>query len=89
MDIYKKVGGRYKKMGMEFTGFPCNGFWIVKDGSSNCILQLDSEIMRPVKKLDHLRHVDEILKTINKNGSTYDTIRQVCEYFDKEENNAD
>jgi len=38
--IYKKVGKRYKEIGIEFTGFPVDGIWLVADGTQNCILKI-------------------------------------------------
>ena len=44
--LYRKKGRRYYPVGYEFSGFPCNGIWLVKDGRNTCMLLLD-EIDRP------------------------------------------
>ena len=38
--VYKKVGRRYKEIGWEWTGFPCDGVWLVRDGSQSCMIRL-------------------------------------------------
>jgi len=38
--LYRKVGKRYKEVGVDFEGFPANGIWLVQDGKYNCIVKL-------------------------------------------------
>jgi len=38
--LYRKVGRRYKEVGEDFTGFPADGIWFVKDGRQNCMVKL-------------------------------------------------
>lgn len=38
--IYRKIGGHYKRVGMEFRGFPANGIWIVEDGRESLITRV-------------------------------------------------
>jgi len=47
MEIYKKVGDEYINIGYEFSGFPANGIWLVKDGTQNLIYQLKDELKLP------------------------------------------
>ena len=63
MKVYKKVGRRYKEMGREFTGFPSDGIWLVRDGRQSCILKLGDIGKVSVNALPYLelaeRYFDE------------------------------
>lgn len=39
--LYRKVGRRYKPVGINFAGFPANGLWFVLDGRRSQIMRLD------------------------------------------------
>ena len=39
--LYKKVGRRYKPVGIEFSGFPADGIWFVMDGRRSCMIRMD------------------------------------------------
>jgi len=85
-EVYTKIGRKYMPMGYTFDGFPTAGFWIVLDGSQNCIYQLDKSVMGPIPKLDHSRHISTIvdkLMTCPKSMSMMDIVKQVCIYFDE------
>ena len=78
--IYKKVGTRYKEIGHEFTGFPVDGVWLVKDGSNNCIMRLH-EIGQgaQITALPYLELVEEALQhcTDALKDSTYTLVELV------------
>ena len=82
-EIYQKVGKRYKQIGHTFRGFPCNGFWVVKDGSQTCIQLMDTLPNKPIA-MDHKRHLNEVIDVIAqaKNGNCRDIAKAVCDYFD-------
>ena len=66
-DVYRKVGSRYKKIGMDWAGWPADGIWLVKDGSSSCILRLgDIDRTMPVELLDTLSNAEEISQRVYK-----------------------
>lgn len=45
-EMYIKKDGEFVSV-KEFTGFPSNGVWLVKDGSQNLIYKLDYKDMPP------------------------------------------
>ncbi len=65
MKVYKKVGRRYQEMGVEFEGFPCSGFWMVQDGSQNCILRLGDIDKVSVHALPYLQLVPKFFKDVD------------------------
>lgn len=86
--LYKKVGNRYKETGIEFTGFPANGIWFVKDGSQSLMIYLDDiKENTPIPLLDYLKHKNDLADYViekSKNGiSINDLCKLACEYFAK------
>jgi hypothetical protein len=85
--VYKKTkSGRYENIGYDWTGFPSNGFWLVKDGSQNCILRLDDQTTRPVPYLDFARHEDAVWDYITEKQpdgrlSMRDVVKLTLEYL--------
>ena len=85
--IYRRTNsGRYKNIGYEWAGFPSDGFWLVKNGSKNCIMRLDDQTTRPVPYLDFARHEDKVWDYISEkfpNGgvSMRDAVRSTLEYL--------
>jgi len=87
--LYKKVGNRYKEVGHEFKGFPCNGIWLVADGRQSCIIQLSEFDTLPMKSLIfRINHADKCTDYIAqkaKQASQYSSIQDVanwaCDYF--------
>lgn len=91
-EFYIKEGRKYRPAGHEFKGFPANGFWVVLDGTSNCIYHIDKSVTSEVPQLYHSRHIIAIMDKINKASSmsVWEAVRLTCEYFDnlpKERNN--
>ncbi len=42
-NIYERVDGKYRKVGIQWRGFPADGVWLVsgKRDSKTCIMQID------------------------------------------------
>jgi hypothetical protein len=59
VEVFKKVGRKYVSMGWEFTGFPSNGIWLVKDGSQNCMVRLDDISTTPNFYIDFAKFENE------------------------------
>jgi hypothetical protein len=57
--LYRKTGRRYQPVGMEFTGFPANGYWLVADGSQS--LLVPAAAPRPLEKLAYQQYRDRII----------------------------
>ncbi len=86
MKVYKKVGRRYQEMGMEFTGFPCNGAWWVKDGSQSCMLRLHDIGNTSVHALPCLELVEQFFKEerpMRDPISSIDLVRNFAKYCAK------
>lgn len=86
--LYKKVGKRYKEVGTEFTGFPADGIWFVKDGSNSLMIHLDDiKENMPIMQLDYLKHknnlVNYVMDNIKDKYSINDICNWACEYFAK------
>jgi len=82
--IYKKVNGRYKEIGQEWSGFPSNGVWLVKDGSQNCIMFMDEIGKKPIQFINIQKHKADVMERIyeltSKPHSTSDIVDTVLEY---------
>lgn len=70
-DVYiKQKNGRYKRIGQPFRGFPCDGVWLVKDGSENLIMQVgDVPNPMPLAQLQLWKH--DICKYFLDNENVY------------------
>ncbi len=80
MEVYKKKSnGRYESIGQEWTGFPANGIWFVKEGSQNCIMQLSSTCRLPHNYLATAQYQDECVRYIMDGKSNQWSITQVAE----------
>ena len=77
---YKKVGKRYEEVGMEFTGFPANGVWLVKDGSHNCIMKMDDIGKKPIPYIDMMKHRKDIMDSITYPASAQEIVDHILEY---------
>jgi hypothetical protein len=53
---YKNEDGSYEKAGVEFSGFPANGLWLVIDGSQS-LIEYKGEIPKPFTYKDWSRFV--------------------------------
>ena len=86
--VYRKVGKRYVEIGMEFTGFPSDGIWLVQDGrnSQTCLIGAKERV--PVFALNYRKHVNELCDLIQaahkeKPRSLFDEMILVCDFFAK------
>jgi hypothetical protein len=87
-EVYrKKPNGRYECIGHEWTGFPANGIWLVKDGSHNCLIQLKDLCEKPKKYLELAEFQDEcanyIREKADRNGgySIYEVSQWAAEFY--------
>lgn len=86
--IYKKVGNRYKEIGIEFAGFPANGIWFVKDGHNSLMIHLDNiKDNMSIPLLDYLKYKNDLTDYVvqkSENGiSINELCKLACEYFAK------
>jgi len=84
--LYKKVGSRYKPIGVEFTGFPADGIWLVQDGKRSCMIRLGAIQDSPkVQALPYAVLAEEFLEQMNfaEAASITDRVRQVAAFFAK------
>jgi len=82
---YKKEDGKFVEVGYEFSGFPVNGVWLVKDGSQNCIMLMDEIGKKPIQYINLQKHKDDIMDKVaevtSKVYSTNDIVDAVLEYI--------
>lgn len=65
MEVYrKKSNGRYESIGYEWTGFPSNGIWLVKDGTQNCLVQMRDICTKPRRYQELVEHQDDCIDFI-------------------------
>ncbi len=85
--FYTKIGKKYVEVGYEFTGFPSNGTWLVKDGKQNCIIPVEGIPEMPSPSLvSYLQFREELQETISKalheNAlSANDLSKIACDFF--------
>ncbi len=81
MNVYKKKpNGRYENIGQEWTGFPSDGIWFVKDGTQNCIMQLSSTCELPHNYLATAQYQEECIKYIfDKKVDSMFSMREISE----------
>lgn len=60
-EFYEKVGKRYKKVGIEFSGFPCDGVWLVEDGRNSLIMKV-GDLIEPMPYAAMMRYSDDACK---------------------------
>ena len=62
--LYRKVGRRYKEVGIEFAGFPSDGIWLVKNGMRSQMLLIGSEEIGeiPYDSLKYMKRYDDVVK---------------------------
>lgn len=63
--LYRKVGRRYVPAGVEFTGWPANGVWLVEDGRQGRIAKL-GEVPEPAPLAAVERHRDRITDAVRR-----------------------
>ncbi len=86
--LYKKVGKKYEPVGIEFTGFPANGVWIVEDGRQSCNYPFKDTPEQPTPALvSYMQCRDELQQRISKEWtdrerlSVVDIAEIACEFF--------
>lgn len=60
--LYKKNSlGEFVEVGYEFSGWPSNGTWLVKDGRNNCIIPIKGVPEMPTPSLvSYMQYQDEL-----------------------------
>jgi len=83
----QKPDGTFEEIGMEFTGFPSNGLWLVEDGKHNCIIPMGEKVSKPDKVLvSYMVLQDELQDHISTAWvdtalSVRDISKIACEFF--------
>lgn len=62
-ELYRKVGRRYVKVGVEFAGFPMNGVWLVEDGRMSRIMKV-GDLLDPLPLSQMQRGKDRACKAL-------------------------
>jgi hypothetical protein len=80
--------GKFVKVGWEFTGFPTDGIWYVKDGKQNCIERIqDAKEVAPDLRYDYLGMADDLANFLTDETkgkvSMYELAKTACEFFAK------
>jgi hypothetical protein len=85
VQVYKKVGGRYKPMGHEWRGFPMDGVWLVQDGKSCMTCMVGAKERVPIFALNYRIHEQELCRriqeAIKKPMTLMDEARLCCDFF--------
>jgi len=63
-NLYYKIDGEFVKVGHEFSGWPADGIWIVKDGRKSCILKIGDIADDRELQLLSLYGIDRLIDTI-------------------------
>lgn len=86
--LYKKVGKKYEPVGIEFSGWPANGVWVVEDGRTNCIYPFKGAPEQPTPTLvSYMQYSAELQQKISKEWtnrerlSVKDIAEIACEFF--------
>lgn len=78
-EIYrKKPDGTFELVGFEFTGFPADGIWLVKDGYRNCIIKMEDIANYPFD-VGVWMSVDEdlLMERLQERGIRSGTVRSI------------
>ena len=86
MILYKKVGRKYVEAGVEFTGFPADGIWLVQDGrhSMTCLIGAREQV--PVFALNYRQYANDLCELMiaaqkEKPRSLFDEMTLICDFF--------
>jgi hypothetical protein len=88
--LYRKQGRRYYPVGVDFRGFPANGYWQVVDGRQSLIVP--AEHPRPLELMRYTQHEAEIMQYVMDRAretetmmrySIADIVRWACEWLEK------
>ena len=88
-DLYRKnEDGEFEMVGVEFTGFPANGIWVVEDGCNQCIYQFKEPVptMPSPALISYMVLQEELTKEISKQWgekplSVANISKIACEFF--------
>jgi len=88
-EVFRRTpSGKYHSIGYEWTGFPCDGIWLVQDGTraASCLIGMKERVS--IFALNYRVHEKGIVDAIQKREkdlkyglSTYDMARIACDYF--------
>jgi len=83
---HKNPDGTFEKVGWDWTGFPADGIWYVKDGKQNCIERIqDAKEVAPNLRYDYLGMADDLAAFMQdeKKGavSMYELAKIACKFF--------
>ena len=62
--MYIKRGKRYHEIGLEFTGWPSNGIWLVLDGRQSQIIKMGDIPKDPWPYIKLAKYQDEVADII-------------------------
>lgn len=86
-EFYEKIGRRYRKLGIEFPGFPADGIWQVMDGKRGATLLISPEEILPIHALAYRTHRENLARYVQAKQkekgaySLYDVLTWACDYF--------
>jgi hypothetical protein len=63
--IYRKVGGRYQPVGIEWCGWPSDGVWLCTDGRQSCIAKI-GDVPDPMPLASIERHRDAACRAVSR-----------------------
>ena len=90
-ELYEKKGRKYIKVGVEFNGFPHNGYWIVLDGRRSLIAPIEHP--RPIELCRIMQYRESIVSNFdwNKPRSHFELVTDLLttleELIDKDNGN--
>lgn len=84
--FYEKKGRRYVEAGWDFTGFPCDGIWLVQDGKKSMTCLIGEKERVPVLALNYRQYVNDLcdLMQASRKGepkSLFDEMIMICDFF--------
>ena len=84
--FYEKKGRRYVEAGWDFTGFPCDGIWLVQDGKKSMTCLIGAKERVPVFALNYRQYANDLCELIlalrAKNPiSLLDEMILICDFF--------
>uniref|UniRef100_A0A6M3XP96 Uncharacterized protein n=3 Tax=viral metagenome TaxID=1070528 RepID=A0A6M3XP96_9ZZZZ len=88
-EVFRRTpSGKYHPIGYEWTGFPMDGIWQVRNGKRNNSVLLTEEEVAPLHALQYrthrdnlLRWIQEMIRTNNDRYSLNDLATWTCDYF--------
>jgi hypothetical protein len=88
MEVYEKIGRKYKPLGYRWEGFPCDGIWQVRNGRCNNSVLITMEEVAPLHALQYRTHRDNLLRWLQNEcaehghkHSLHDLATWACDYF--------